>query len=91
MYLKPDKPFGPSRNTPHMLFDSLLRRVTRDRTFSQSGGSSNVIRINLALAWKAERPRLARPFQYAGAGRQIEYQGLWEFREKKEDVIETSA
>src|SRR5882757_8081226 len=58
---KPDKPFGPSRNTAHTLFDSLLRTSCN----VHSPSSPNVVRINTALAWRSERFRLARRFQYA--------------------------
>jgi len=61
MSLKPDKPFGPSRNTAHTLFDSLLRASCN----VHSPSSPNVVRINTALAWRSERFRLARRFQYA--------------------------
>src|SRR5882757_8303642 len=53
MSLKPDKPFGPSRNTAHTLFDSLLRASCN----VHSPSSPNVVRINTALAWRSERFR----------------------------------
>ena len=34
-------------------------------TYSQLGGSSNVVRIYIALAWRNERFHLARGFEFA--------------------------
>ena len=65
MSLKPDKPFGPSRNTAHTLFDSLLRASCN----VHSPSSPNVVRIDIALAWKNERFHLARRFQYGAEGK----------------------
>ena len=95
MFLKPDKPSGPSLNTAHTLFDSLLRLVCKRGnmpipSYILPVGRFARCRQNQYCSGVEERtgscigpaiPILCR------AGRQVEYQ----FREKKEGVIEASA
>src|SRR5258706_7601095 len=89
MSVKPDKPFGPSRTqysahvvrqsaSPCMPIPSYILPVGRFVQCRQSQYCSGVEERTVSFG-----PAIP----ICRAGRQVEYQGLWEFREK-EDVIE---